>query len=172
MSNITTCILDFLNLHRTPQALNYTYIVLIPKLFRPKRITEFRPINLCNVVYKIGAKALANRLKPCLNSIISDTQSAIDPGRLIKDNILVAYEVNHFIHCHSQEKRAYMARKLDVSKAYDRIDLRFLEKMLAKLGFVQSIINLIMLTISSVSYYFLLNCCRVGLLSPNGGIRQ
>lgn len=61
-SNITTCVLDFLNLHRLPHALNYTFIVLIPKIAKPSRITEFRPISLCNIVYKIGAKVLANRL--------------------------------------------------------------------------------------------------------------
>lgn len=113
-SNIITCMLDFLNLRRLPTALNYTFIVLIPKISRPKRITEFRPLSLCNVVYKFDAKALANRLKPFLNVIISDTQSAFVSGRLITDNVLVAYEVNHFIHCHNQSKRAYMALKLDV----------------------------------------------------------
>lgn len=171
-ANITTYVLDFLNLHRIPQALNYTYIVLIPKLARPKRITEFRPINFCNVVYKIVAKALANIIKPFLNPIIPDTQSAFVLGRLITDNILVAYEVNHFIHYLSQGNRAYMALKLDMSKAYDRIEWRFLGKNLAKLGFVQSIIDLIMLCVSSVSYSFLLNGTRVGHLIPNRGIRQ
>lgn len=127
-ANITTCVLDFLNLHRLPHALNYTFIVLIPKIARPKRITEFRPISLCNVVYKLGAKALANRIKPVLTHIISNAQSAFVPGRLITDNVLVAYEVNHFIHCHSQGNHAYMALKLDVSKAYDRIEHKFLEK--------------------------------------------
>lgn len=111
-SNITTCVLDFLNSHRMPQALNYTYVALIPKLARPKRIIEFRPISLCNVVYKICAKAFANRIKPCLNTTISNTQSAFVPGRLITDNVLVAYEVNHYIHCHSHGKRAYMALNL------------------------------------------------------------
>lgn len=128
-TNIISCVLDLLNLHRLPQALNYTFIVLIPKTARPNCITEFRPISLCNVVYKLGSKALANRLKPHLNHIISPTQSAFVPGRLITDNVLVAYEVNHFIHCHSQGKRALMALKLDVSKAYDRIEWVFLQKV-------------------------------------------
>lgn len=68
-SNIISCVLDFLNLHRLPLNLNYTLIVLIPKTNRPKHITEFRPISLCNVVYKLGAKALANRLKPHLKPL-------------------------------------------------------------------------------------------------------
>lgn len=54
--------------------------MLIPKISSPKCINEFRHISLCNVVYKLGAKALANRLKPFLGSIISDTQSTFVPG--------------------------------------------------------------------------------------------
>lgn len=121
-SNIITCVLDFLNLHRLPTALNCIFIVLIPKLSKPKRITEFRQISLCNVVYKIGSKPLANRIKSHLNYVISHTQSAFVPGRLITDNVLVAYDVNYFIHCHSQGKPAFMALKLDMSKAYDILE--------------------------------------------------
>lgn len=171
-SNITTCVLDFLNLHRLPHALNYTFIVLIPKIAKPSRITEFRPISLCNIVYKISAKALANRLKTPLDSVTSPTQSAFVPGRLIMDNTLVAYEVNHHIHCHTQGKQAFMALKLDVSKAYDRVEWLFLEKILAKLGFIRSIVDLIMLSVSSVSYSFLLNGSQFGYLIPRRGIRQ
>lgn len=82
------------------------------------------------------------------------------------------YEVNHFIHCHTQGNRAYMALKLDVSKAYDRIEWGFLEKILLKLGFTQSLVDFIMICVSSVSYSFLLNGSRFGRLTPNRGIRQ
>lgn len=121
-ADIITCVLDFINLHRLPLALNYTFTVLVPKISKPKRITEFRTISLCNVVYKLGSKTIVNCIKPFLNSIISNTQSAFVPGMLISDNMFVAYEANHFIHCHSQGRRGYMALKLDVSKAYDQIE--------------------------------------------------
>lgn len=98
-SDISSCVLDFLNHNHLPARLNFTFIVLIPKVDNPKRITEFRPISLCNVVYKIGSKIIANRLKPFLNDIISPTQSAFIPRQLITDNVLVAYEVNHFLKC-------------------------------------------------------------------------
>lgn len=171
-SDIISCVLGFLNLRRLPSALNYTFIVLIPKVSKPKHMTEFRLISLGNVIYKLGSKTIANRIKPVLDSIISDTQYAFVPGRLISDNVLVAYEVNHFIRCHSQGKRAYMALKLDVSKAYDRIEWVFLRKVLLRLGFPDSLVNLIMLCVSSVSYSFVLNGSQFGFLTPNRGIRQ
>lgn len=66
-------VMEFLNQQRLPSALNYTYIVLIPKVSQPKKITEFRPISLCNVIYKLVSKAIANQIKPILNMIISIT---------------------------------------------------------------------------------------------------
>lgn len=74
-----------------------TNIVLIPKKKYPSRMTELRPISLCNVVYKIISKVLANRLKAVIDKVISENQSAFIPGRLISDNVMLAYEVMHFM---------------------------------------------------------------------------
>ncbi|XP_012847034.1 PREDICTED: uncharacterized protein LOC105967016 [Erythranthe guttata] len=157
---------------RLPSALNFTYIVLIPKVKKPEKMTEYRPISLCNVIYKFGSKAIANRLKPILCDIISPTQSAFVPKRLITDNVLVAYEINHFIKSNSSNRNNYMAVKLDISKAYDRIEWLFLRKILCRLGFLPGFVDLIMLCISSVSYSFLFNGSQFGSLRPSRGIRQ
>lgn len=70
---VTKTVLDFLDLHIVPPNFNETHIVFIPKIQETKKTTDFRPINLCNVVYKIASKAIPNRLKKILPSIISDT---------------------------------------------------------------------------------------------------
>lgn len=86
-------VLGILNEWKSPADYNETLIVFIPKVRNPKTVKEFRPILLCNVVYKLVSKTLANRLKCILPGIISENQSAFTPGRLITDNIFVAFEI-------------------------------------------------------------------------------
>lgn len=94
---ITSEVQEILNGGQIPQEWNETTIVLIPKVKTSELIKDLRPISLCNVLYKIVSKVLANRLKKILPEVISQSQSAFFPGRLISDNILVAYELTHYM---------------------------------------------------------------------------
>jgi hypothetical protein len=94
---ITQEVLSAINSRQIPEGWNDTTVVLIPKIDDPELITQYRPISLCNVIYKIISKVLAQRLKEILPEIISPMQSAFVPGRLITDNVLVAYECIHAI---------------------------------------------------------------------------
>lgn len=128
----TSVILAFLNDGLFDSCINFTYIVLIPKIKNPVKASNFRPISLCNIIYKL---VLANRLKKILPFIISNNQSAFLLGRLITDNIIIAYEAFHSIKTRRKGKEGSMAINLDISKAYDKLKWSFLKAMTRKLGF-------------------------------------
>ena len=79
--SVVTAILDYLNSSIMVQIINHTHIVLIPKVKSPEKMSDFRPISLCNVIYKIISKVVANRLKQILPNIISSTQKCFRPRK-------------------------------------------------------------------------------------------
>lgn len=138
-------------------SVNATVIALIPKTKNPISVTEFRPISLCNVVYKILSKVLANRLKVILPCIISGSQSSFISGWLITDNIIAAYETMHTMQTRLWGKTNYMGIKLDMSKTYDRVQWLFLEVVMYKLGFAPMWIKMVMACVKSVTYSVVVN---------------
>jgi ribonuclease HI len=170
--DVTRGVLSCLNSGQLLTSINHTFITLIPKVKNPERVTEFRPISLCNVIYKLVSKVVANRLKIILPHIISDSQSAFVPGRLITDNVLVAFETLHHMHTTKMGRDGAMALKLDMSKAYDRVEWAYLESIMRKMGFHPRWVSIIMQCISTVSYSLLVNGEPHGYLKPSRGLRQ
>lgn len=111
-----------------PEGWNDTIISLIPKIKKPEMVTDLRPISLCNVVYKVVSKVLANRLKSVLPDIITPYQSAFVPGRLISDNILIAYELTDYLMKKRKGNLGHAAIKLDINEVYDQVEWDFFEK--------------------------------------------
>jgi hypothetical protein len=155
-----------------PEGMNDTAIILIAKIDQPETLKDFRPISLCTVVYKVIAKCMVNRLRPILGELISVNQSAFIPGRLITDNALVAFECLHFIEQNSNMKKNFCAYKLDLSKAYDRVDWEFLKKVMQRLGFCHRWVDWIMSCVTSVRYQVKFNGTLLDSFSPSRGLRQ
>ena len=135
--NITNMVLSVLNSNLPMNEINKTNISLIPKTNHPAKMTEFCSISLCNTLCKLISKILANRFKAILPSIISENHSAFTPDRLITDNVLVAFEFMHYLNHNSDGKENYMSIKLDISKAFDRVEWNFIKGVMEKLGFVK-----------------------------------
>uniref|UniRef100_A0A803Q5N4 Reverse transcriptase domain-containing protein n=1 Tax=Cannabis sativa TaxID=3483 RepID=A0A803Q5N4_CANSA len=131
-SLVTSSVLDVLNHGGVPSSFNRTLITLIPKVKKPSRITQYRPIN----------------------------------------NILVAFEVLHSLKIRKRGSQGYATMKLDMSKAFDRVEWHFLEQVMLTMGFGFSMVELILRCLRSFSYSFLLNGSVQGSVTPHRGIRQ
>ena len=135
-------------------------------------MTDFRPISLCNVAYKIASKTIANRLKQVLPQLVCENQSAFVAERLITDNVLVASETMF----HTSHKRkglvGEMALKLDMSKAYDRVEWNCLKRIMQKMGFAEKWVTLVMQCLSTVTYAIKINGVPRGHIIPSRGLRQ
>jgi hypothetical protein len=170
--DVSRAIRDFFEKGIMPEGNNDTTIVLISKDKNPESLAEFRPISLCNIIYKIISKCLANLLRPILNDIISEMQSAFVPGRLIMDNVVIAFESFHKIQRSKNKNNTHCAYKLDLSKAYDRMDWGFLEKALLKVGFCEKWTKWVMACVTSVRFSMRINGRNLEQFSPTRGIRQ
>ena len=99
-------------------------------------------------------------------------QSAFQPYKAISNNILVAFETLHHMKTKKIGKEGYMALKLDMSKAYDRVEWIFLEKLMLKMGFHDNWVRLVMETVRTISYSILINGTPRGFIKPTKGICQ
>jgi hypothetical protein len=123
------------------------------------------------VLYKIISKVLANRLKPLLNRYISVEQSAFVADRSILDNVMVAMETMHHMKCKTKGKIGEVALKIDISKAYDRVDWSYLMNVMRKMGFCEKWVKWIQMCLVSVQYTVTVNEERVGPIIPGRGLR-
>uniref|UniRef100_A0A8R7PPL8 Reverse transcriptase domain-containing protein n=1 Tax=Triticum urartu TaxID=4572 RepID=A0A8R7PPL8_TRIUA len=168
---VTQLVTTFYKTGILPPHINDTNIALIPKKLVPQVPMDYRPISLCNVVYKIIAKSLANRIKPHLPDYIDPAQQAFIEGRRISDNIIIAQEITHSFALKSWNHHAFML-KIDLAKAFDRLEWSFIVSALARKGLHGHFINLIHACISSPTFSVLINGQPSHKFKSFRGIRQ
>jgi hypothetical protein len=154
-----------------PSSLSETLIALIPKVDCPSNFKEFRPISLCNTIYKLITKIIVNRLRPFLNQIVGPFQSSFLPGKGTTDNAIILQEAIHSMR-KSKRKKGDMVFKIDLEKAYDNVSWEFLRSCLQRNGFPPITIKLIMFRVSSSSLAILWNGRRLPSFTPTRGLRQ
>ncbi|CAN0886405.1 LINE-1 retrotransposable element ORF2 protein [Linum grandiflorum] len=152
--------------------LKETNIVLLPNVDEPHGMRELRPISLCSVLYRIIAKILANRMRKVMPKLISEEQYAFVAGCCIIDNVMVAFETIPSMRRRQNGKWGEVAVKIDISKAYDRVEWSYLEAILRQIRFAEKWIRWMMLCGTSVWYMVQLNGEGVGPIIPKRGLRQ
>jgi hypothetical protein len=125
--------LEFFPKKLLPKDQNHSFIALVPKLSGSHTTNQFRPISLCNIVYKIISKILANRVKVHLHKIIYPLQLAFVPSKNIQDNTILVHELLHSFK--SKRGGGFMFLKMNMEKAFDRMEWSFLLAISDKLGF-------------------------------------
>ena len=168
---VTQAVISFLVVGSMPKEVNGALIVLIPKTLNLSSVNNFRPISLCNIVYKIISKLLVAKICPILHNLISPCQSAFIPGRWIAKNQVVIHELLHSFKVR-KVKSSFMAVKLDFQKAYDRVNWSFIQTVLTNFGFDSGFIGWILACLSSVSFEVLVNGGKTDQFKPSRGLRQ
>ncbi|PKU71765.1 Putative ribonuclease H protein [Dendrobium catenatum] len=153
-----------------PKQIKNTAIALIPKLPHANCVKDFRPISLCNVIYKVIAKILANRMKNVMPSIIHHSQSGFIQKRMISDNIILATEILGKFNNNSRNK--YFCAKFDITKAFDSVSREFIYKRLADKGFPDLFVSWIKACTDEVSFSVCINGSLEGYFQSRSGLRQ
>ena len=130
--NCLTLFNEFYENGRLNACVKENFICLIRKKEDAVRIKDFRPISLTTLIYKLFAKVLAERLKKAMSVIIAPSQCGFLEGRKILDPILIA---NEAVEDYRIRKKKGWIIKLDLGKAFDRVDLEFLEKVMKEKNF-------------------------------------
>ncbi|XP_061363867.1 uncharacterized protein LOC133307381 [Gastrolobium bilobum] len=163
--SVTNFIIQIFEDPRKVESINQTLICLIPKIDNPELVSQFRPISLCNVIYKGVTKLVASRLRNHMSAIIMPNQCSFVKGRHASDNIIISQEIFHSMRS-KKGKKGWMAVKVDLEKAYDRVSWSFLEETLVLIGMASSLVELIMACVTTSSINILWNGSPTEEFSP------
>eukprot|EP00253_Pinus_taeda_P023384 PITA_23384 len=168
-SELTEVVEEYRKKGEVDNPFNATFIALIPKKENLDTFEDYKPISLCNCIYKIIAKLIAVRIKPILSRCITNEQFGFLDGPQIHEAIGVAQET---IHSVKQLKRKGAVIKIDLSKAYDRINWVYIRMLLTHLRFKYDFIRWIMGFISNVNFAIIINGAASPFFKSFRGLRQ
>lgn len=169
-ADVCDAIKEFFTTGKLLKEVNSTIIFLVPKSSTALKVSDYRPIACCNVLYKCISKILTERIKNGLNKLVSVNQSAFIPRRLIHENIIVTQELLRGYNRKNGVKRC--AFKIDLQKAYDTVSWSFLESILTNFGFHHIMVKWIMTCLSTSSFSICVNGSSYGYFSGARGLRQ
>ncbi|XP_028551639.1 uncharacterized protein LOC114579886, partial [Dendrobium catenatum] len=162
---------EFFKSGMMPEQWKETMVVLILKVQNAKECSKFRPICLCQMVYKLAASMILNIIKSCLPKVISQYQGAFVSGRSISDNCLIAREITRKMKS-LVVKLGFFLLRLDMEQAYDSMCWETLNQVLMLAGFPEKLIQLIMQCVSNPKYSIMINGKRTNWINARCGFRQ
>lgn len=154
-----------------PASAKEAIFVLILKEAHPTSIKGFRPLSLCNVTVKLPSKIIANKLKGALKSLIAPSQTCFVPGRQGIENAIPCQEIVHSFR-YTKPKKGSVIIKVDLGKAYDRLEWSFIRSSLDDAGFPPNLSDVIMHLVSDGSCRHFLNGDLTYEIKPTRGLRQ
>ncbi|KAL8144739.1 hypothetical protein AgCh_003079 [Apium graveolens] len=143
---------EFVDKGTNPKGLNETIVVLVPNKKCPTKMTKLQYVSLCNILVKLITKVTVNKMKGLLESIISKNQSAFIPDRLISDNIMISYDDMHYLKREERGINDFISLKLDMSKAFERNEWKYVKAILLQIDFNEIWVHLILQHVNTVSY--------------------
>jgi len=146
----TKAVLNFFQTGKLLKEVNHTFVTLIPKVANSSRLSDFRPISCCNILYKIISKVLCNRLQVVINGLISLNQNAFLKKRHISDCSLLAHEILRDFKKKNSPKGCCL--KIDLHKAFDSVNREFVYHIMKSMGFPKVWIHWIRECLSSPSF--------------------
>lgn len=124
ISNLFTSIFNSEIVH---SSLNQTFLSLIPKT------NSLETINFVQLVSTILFTKFSQKfllLRPFLNQIINPLQSSFLPSRRASDNFIIVQETLNFFHKCKNNHIVFMAIKINLEKAFDKIEWNFICNMM------------------------------------------
>lgn len=161
----------FFNTARIPPAWGKTFMALLLKKDNAMLVSDFRPIFLCNVYYKVIAKILANHLRNVISNLVGPEQNGFISRCGTYDNIIAAQEIAHNLETDSSVLPR-MIIKIDVEKAFDTLEWNVVIATLRRMLFPKCWITWIRNSFSSASFSFIFNGKHSGWINSSRGVRQ